>query len=94
MEETVEIESTQGINCAKAAAKTHTLEHYIWSSLPDNQKITGGKCSVPHFESKVKVDNYIKTVPALLSKTTFMFVTYYASNIHMPMFLPTFFVST
>ncbi|KAL2851920.1 NAD(P)-binding protein [Aspergillus pseudoustus] len=91
VEETVAIESTQGINCAKAASKTATLEHYIWSTLPDNQKISGGKYSVPHFESKVKVDEYIRRDKALLSKTTFLFITYYATNILMPMFTPTFF---
>jgi hypothetical protein len=48
---------------------------------------------VPHFESKVKVDEYIRRDKALLSKTTFLFVTYYATNILMPMFTPTLFVS-
>jgi len=90
-EETVEIEATQGINAAKAASKTATLEHYVWSTLPDNIKISGGKCPVPHFESKAKVDAYIRQDKALLSKTTFMFVTYYASNLHMPMFTPNLF---
>ncbi|KAF1344378.1 hypothetical protein BDV97DRAFT_52299 [Delphinella strobiligena] len=90
-EETVEIEAAQGINAAKAASKTATLEHYVWSTLPDNMAISGGKCPVPHFESKAKVDAYIRQDKALLSKTTFMFVTYYASNIHMPMFTPNLF---
>ncbi|KAJ5783769.1 uncharacterized protein N7518_009446 [Penicillium psychrosexuale] len=94
VEETVAIESTQGINCAKAASRTTTLEHYIWSTLPDNQKISGGKCSVPHFESKTKVDQYIHQDKALLSKTTFLFVTYYATNMLMPMFLPNQFKTT
>ncbi|KAF7941637.1 uncharacterized protein EAE97_006474 [Botrytis byssoidea] len=93
-EETVAIESTQGINCAKAASKTTTLEHYIWSTLPDNQKISNGKCSVPHFESKTKVDEYIRQYKALLAKTTFLFITYYATNILMPMFTPTLFKTT
>ncbi|TGO36847.1 hypothetical protein BHYA_0113g00200 [Botrytis hyacinthi] len=94
VEETVAIESTQGINCAKAASKTTTLEHYIWSTLPDNQKISSGKCSVPHFESKTKVDEYIRQDKALLAKTTFLFITYYATNILMPMFTPTVFKTT
>lgn len=92
-EETVAIEATQGVNAAKAASKTATLEHYVWSTLPDNIKISGGKCPVPHFESKAKVDKYIRQDKTLLNKTTFMFVTYYASNVHMPMFTPNFFVS-
>ncbi|KAM0311558.1 hypothetical protein ACHAO8_007061 [Botrytis cinerea] len=93
-EETVIIESTRGINCAEAASKTTTLEHYIWSTLPDNQKISNGKCSVPHFESKTKVDAYIRQDKALLAKTTFFFVTYYATNMLMPMFKPTLFKTT
>lgn len=93
VEETVAIESTQGINCAKAASKTASLEHYIWSTLPDNQKISGGKCSVPHFESKTKVDEFIRQDKALLAKTTFLFITFYATNILMPMLAPTLFVS-
>ncbi|ATZ56217.1 hypothetical protein BCIN_13g00660 [Botrytis cinerea B05.10] len=89
VEETVIIESTHGINCARAASKTTTLEHYIWSTLPDSQKISGGKFSVPHFESKNKVDRFIRQDKALLAKTTFFFITYYASNIFLPMLAPT-----
>ncbi|KAI2919195.1 hypothetical protein CBS147320_8649 [Aspergillus niger] len=89
-EESIEIEASQGINLAKAAAKTPTLKHYIWSTLPDNRKISGGTCSVPHFESKFKVDQFIKQDRDLLAKTTFLWVTYYASNIVMPMIVPNF----
>ncbi|KAF7892093.1 hypothetical protein EAF00_008395 [Botryotinia globosa] len=94
VEETVAVESTQVINCAKAASKATTLEHYIWSTLPDNQKISSGKCSVPQFESKTKVDEYIRQDKVLLAKTTFLFITYYATNILMPMFTPTLFKTT
>ncbi|KGO69801.1 hypothetical protein PITC_042640 [Penicillium italicum] len=92
--EAVAIESSQGINCAKAAFKVATLEHYVWSTLPDNQKISGGKYSVPHFESKTKVDEYIRQDKELLTKTTFLFITYYATNILMPMFMPNQFKTT
>ncbi len=34
-EKAIEIEVQQGINLAKTAAATSTLEHYIWSTLPD-----------------------------------------------------------
>lgn len=79
MEETVEIEVQQGINLAKAASKTPSLRHDTWSSLPDNIKISCGKCSIPHFESKVKVDQFIKRDKDLLIKATFLWVTYYAN---------------
>lgn len=48
---------------------------------------------MPHFESKTKVDEFIRQDKALLAKTTFLFITFYATNILMPMLAPTLFVS-
>lgn len=42
------LEVQQGTNLARAAAKTATLEHYIWSTLPSAKKTSGGKILVPH----------------------------------------------
>ena len=86
----VETEVLQGINLAKAASATPTLEHYIWSTLPSSKKISGGKYSVPHFEGKVKIDEHIKSDKALHAKTTFLWVTFYASNLDFPMYRPYF----
>lgn len=47
-DEAGELEEQQGINVARAAAKTATLDHYIWSTLPSARKFTGGKILVPH----------------------------------------------
>ncbi|KAJ9654184.1 hypothetical protein H2198_006748 [Neophaeococcomyces mojaviensis] len=88
-----EIEATQGINLAKAAAETASLEHFVWSTLPSSSKISKGKYAVPHFEGKHKVDTYIKTQDILLAKTTFLFVTWYAQNFTYPMFTPSIVVS-
>ena len=93
MKDTIDIEAQQGMNLAKAAAKTPSLKHYIWSTLPDNIKISDGKFSVPHFESKVKVDKFIKADKDLLMKTTFLWMTYYSNNIAMPLMAPSLFVS-
>ncbi|RDW90936.1 hypothetical protein BP5796_02101 [Coleophoma crateriformis] len=93
-EETLEIEASQGINLARAASKTSTLEHYIWSTLPDNQAISNGACSVPHFESKARVDEFIRMDKALHAKTTFLWVTFYATNIMLPMITPSFVATT
>jgi len=84
----MEIEVEQGINLAKAAASTSTLKHYIWSTLPNGKKVSGGKYVVPHFEAKNKIDEYIKSDAALFAKTTFLWVTFYASNYYFPMFTP------
>ncbi len=87
-EKAMEVESEQGINLAKAAASTSTLEHYIWSTLPNGMKISGGKYLVPHFEAKNKVDDFIKGDAPLLAKTTFLWITFYASNYYFPMYTP------
>jgi len=84
----MEVEVVQGTNIAKAAAATETLEHYIWSTLPDGRKVSNGKFIVPHFEAKNDIDRYIKSDKALLAKTSFLWITFYASNFGFPMFTP------
>ncbi|KAK3688908.1 hypothetical protein B0T22DRAFT_490490 [Podospora appendiculata] len=85
----LEVEVQQGINLADAAAATPTLEHYIWSTLPNASAISAGKYLIPHFEGKNRVDDYIKTkLPALWQKTTRFWVSYYSSNLAYPMFTP------
>ncbi|KAM3157083.1 hypothetical protein ABEW05_002415 [Botrytis cinerea] len=83
------IEFIQGINCANAVSKITTFEHYIWSTLPDTQKISNGKFSVFHFESKLIVDKYIRQNKVLLAKTTFLYISFYATNFLMPIITPT-----
>lgn len=87
------METAQGINLAKAAAATSTLKHYIWSTLPNGKKLSNGKYVIPHFESKNKVEEYIRSDPNLLAKTTFLWVAFYASNYFFPMYTPNFSVS-
>jgi hypothetical protein len=83
-----EIEVQQGINLAKAAAATSSLRHYIWSSLPNSRRVSDGQVTVPYYESKNKVDDYIKADSALFNKTTFLWVTFYAANINYPWYMP------
>lgn len=80
----MDLEYQQGVRLANAALQTPTLEHFIWSTLPDSGKITGGKFPVPHFDGKAKIDEYIKSKPELLAKTTFLWVTLYPSNFFYP----------
>jgi hypothetical protein len=89
----MEVEEAQGINLAKAASKIPTLKHYIWSTLPNGNKISGGKYIVPHFEAKNQIDDYIKSDPILYAKTTFVWFTFFMSNLFFPMFTPNLVVS-
>ncbi|RFU80657.1 nitrogen metabolic regulation nmr [Trichoderma arundinaceum] len=93
VEEILKTELQQGINLANAAAATPTLEHYIWSTLPNSRKLSNGQHIVPHFDAKNKVDDYIKSNQTLFNKTTFFWVTFYATNFRFPMYTP-FRVST
>lgn len=55
-EKAMEIEVSQGKNLANAASKTPSLQHYIWSTLPNGKEISKGKYLVPHFQAKNKID--------------------------------------
>jgi len=89
-EHAMKVELQQGKNIADAAAKTATLKHLIWSTLPDSKKISNGKYVVPHLHAKARVDEYIKTKADLSAKTTFLWVGWYAQNYQFPMFTPNF----
>jgi hypothetical protein len=89
-EEALKVEYGQGVNIASAASKTSSLEHFIWSTLPDSRKISNGEYIVPHFEAKARIDAYIKENKSLLSKTTFLYVTFYSSNLLHPPLTPNF----
>jgi hypothetical protein len=93
-EEAQRVEVQQGKNLANAAAKTSTLEHYIWSTLPNGVKISNGKYLIPHFEAKNKIDAYIRENKELYAKTTFLWITFYAANFFFPMYTPIWVVST
>ena len=89
----MDVEEAQGINLAKAASKTATLEHYIWSTLPNSERLSNGKYRVPHFAAKNRIDDYIKADKALFAKTTFFWITWYANNYQYPIFTPNYIVS-
>jgi len=76
-------ELTQGTLLADVA-KAAGVQHFVWSSLPDVEKITGGKLHVPHFTYKHKVEEHIKAIglPA-----TFVYASCYVEN-YTNFFLP------
>jgi hypothetical protein len=56
-----ELELQEGKNIADAVATVDELELFIWSTLSDASKLSGGKYKgVLHFDSKAKVVEYIK----------------------------------
>lgn len=87
-DQAIEIEVQQGERIIKAAKATPTLQHLIWSTLPNSRKISGGKFVVPHFEGKNRIDDLIKADAELYAKTTFLWVTFYASNFVLPLWKP------
>ncbi|KAK9358846.1 NmrA-like family-domain-containing protein [Lipomyces starkeyi] len=89
-EAAAEVEYQQGVNLALAASKTAGLQHYLWSTLPYSNKLSQGKLTVPHFDGKARVDEFIKKDTQLLSKTTFLYYTFYASNMFFPTYNPIF----
>src|SRR5439155_10461118 len=45
---------------AVRAAKDAGVKHFIWSTLPDVEAISGGKFNAPHFTGKAKIDRIVK----------------------------------
>ncbi|KAI0187858.1 hypothetical protein EV127DRAFT_139178 [Xylaria flabelliformis] len=88
------LETAQGINIATAVLATlDTLEHFVYSTLPDAARITSGAVETPHYESKARVKDNIESQPGLCAVTTFVWPGFYASNlawdILKPVYLPT-----
>ncbi|KAL2814132.1 hypothetical protein BJX63DRAFT_420923 [Aspergillus granulosus] len=88
VEEGKKIEYAQATNMVKAAKQIPTLQHYIWSTLPNANALSKGKFSVPFFDNKSAVDEFIRQDEEFLAKTTFVYLTFYSTNMFFPVFLP------
>ena len=52
-------EVAQG-TAAVAAARAAGVQHFVWSTLPDVEALSGGRWDVPHFTSKARVDAVVR----------------------------------
>ena len=64
---------------AVRAAKDAGIKHFVWSTLPDVEAISGGKLHVPHFTGKAKVDRIVKE--AGFANHTFVIAPFYYQNL-------------
>ena len=61
------------------AAKDAGVKHFIWSTLPDVEAISGGKFNVPHFTGKAKIDRVVKD--GGFENYTFVIAPFYYQNL-------------
>ena len=45
---------------AVRAAKNAGVKHFVWSTLPNVEAISGGRFDVPHFTGKARIDRIVK----------------------------------
>jgi len=64
---------------AISAAKDAGVKHFIWSTLPDVEAISGGKFNVPHFTGKAKIDPLVKD--GGFENYTFVIAPFYYQNL-------------
>jgi uncharacterized protein YbjT (DUF2867 family) len=64
---------------AVRAAKDAGVKHFVWSTLPDVEQISGGRFDVPHFTGKAKVDRIVKE--AGFPHHTFVVAPWYYQNL-------------
>jgi uncharacterized protein YbjT (DUF2867 family) len=60
---------------AISAAKDAGVKHFLWSTLPDVEAISGGNLEVPHFSGKAKIDRIVKA--ARFANHTFVIAPMY-----------------
>src|ERR1700737_508730 len=61
------------------AAKDAGVGHFIWSTLPNVETISGGTIDVPHFTDKAKVERIVRE--AVFAYHTFVIAPFYYQNL-------------
>src|SRR6266550_170915 len=64
---------------AVRAAKDAGVKHFVWSTLPNVEAISGGKFHVPHFTGKARIDRIVKE--AGFAYHTFVIAPFYYQNL-------------
>jgi uncharacterized protein YbjT (DUF2867 family) len=64
---------------AVRAAKDSGVKHFVWSTLPDVEAISGGKFNAPHFTGKARIDPIVKE--AGFANHTFVIPPFYYQNL-------------
>src|SRR5467141_326018 len=64
---------------AVRAAEDAGVKHFVWSTLPDVEAISGGNFNVPHFTGKAKVDRIVKE--AGFAHHTFVIAPFFYQNL-------------
>jgi len=72
-------DEVQQATAAVRAAKDAGVNHFVWSTLPDVEAISGDKFHVPHFTGKAKVDRIVKE--AGFVNHTFVIAPFYYQNL-------------
>ncbi|MFL5481932.1 MAG: NmrA/HSCARG family protein [Gemmatimonadaceae bacterium] len=70
-------ETEIGIAAVKEA-RAAGIQHIIWSTLPDAEKLTGGRLELPHFTGKARVDAAVEA--AGFPRHTFVQAPFYFQN--------------
>ena len=62
-------------NAAVKEARAAGVQHFVWSTLPDAEKLTGGRLKLPHFTGKARVDAAVEA--AKFPRHTFVQAPFY-----------------
>jgi uncharacterized protein YbjT (DUF2867 family) len=61
------------------AAKSAGVQHFVWSTLPNVEEISGAKFDVPHFTDKAKIDDLVED--AQFPHHTFVVASFFYQNL-------------